>query len=95
MYYSRLKQKNQVTLPAKIVKALHWAIGDTLEVQIDPNGNLLLKPKRLLDATDMWFISPEVQDALKHTFEDLKNGRIVVSDSADKMIENLDKGKGL
>lgn len=95
MYYSKLKQKNQLTLPAQIIKMLHIAIGDTFELEISPEGYLLLKLKKLVDASDVWLLSKDVQKSLKKSFDDIKNGRIVMSSSADKMIEKLDKGEGL
>lgn len=95
MYYSKLKQKNQLTLPSKIIKMLHIAMGDTIEIEISAEGYLLLKPKKLIDASDAWLLSDDVQKSLKKSFDDIKDGRIIISSSADKMIEKLDKGEGL
>jgi|GEM_PF-4901550 len=95
MYYSKLKQKNQLTLPAQILKMLHIAMGDTLEIEVSPEGYLLLRPKKLVDASDAWLLSDDVQESLKKSFDDIKDGRIVISSSADKMIEKLDNGEGL
>lgn len=37
----------------------------------------------------------DVQESLKKSFNDIKDGRTVMSSSADKMIEKLDKSEGL
>ncbi|MFH1452615.1 MAG: AbrB/MazE/SpoVT family DNA-binding domain-containing protein [Armatimonadota bacterium] len=95
MYYSRIKKKNQITLPAQIINALHLSIGDTLEMEINQEGCLLLRPKKLIDAADMWILEDDVQKSLKKSFDDIKKGKIVASDSADEMFEKLDKGEGL
>ena len=55
-----LRAKGQLTLPDDIRKAAHLEEGDLLDAELTAEG-ILLRPQKLIDATQAWFWSPEWQ----------------------------------
>ncbi len=48
----KLTSQHQITIPKGVCERLHLRGGDRLEVAVTPEGKLVLKPKRLIDADD-------------------------------------------
>ena len=48
----KLTSQHQITIPKGVCEALHLQGGDRLEILVMPGGELLLKPKKLIDADD-------------------------------------------
>lgn len=49
-----------MTIPAEIRRAARLAEGDVVEVEMTADG-ILLRPKKLIDATQAWFWEPAWQ----------------------------------
>lgn len=49
-----------MTIPAEIRRAARLVEGDVIEVEITADG-ILLRPKKLIDATQAWFWEPAWQ----------------------------------
>ncbi|MGO9559872.1 MAG: AbrB/MazE/SpoVT family DNA-binding domain-containing protein [Acidimicrobiales bacterium] len=58
MARTTLRAKGQLTLPDDIRKAAHLEEGDLLEAEITADG-ILLRPQKLIDATQAWFWTAE------------------------------------
>lgn len=55
-----LRAKGQLTLPEEIRAAARLEEGDLLEAEITPEG-ILLRPQKVIDATQAWFWTAEWQ----------------------------------
>jgi len=55
-----LRAKGQLTLPEEIRAAARLEEGDLLEAEITDEG-ILLRPQKVIDATQAWFWTPEWQ----------------------------------
>jgi len=55
-----IRNKGQVTIPAHIRKAAHLEEGDPVEFELVAEG-ILLRPGKVIDATQAWFWTPEWQ----------------------------------
>src|SRR3989304_9556827 len=55
-----VRGKGQITIPSEIRKATHLEEGDPVEVEI-VEGGILLRPCKVIDATQAWFWQPEGQ----------------------------------
>ena len=55
-----LRAKGQLTIPVEIREATRLEEGDPVEVEIVPEG-ILLRPMKVIDATQAWFWTPEWQ----------------------------------
>src|SRR6266849_2403650 len=69
-----IRDKGQVTIPSGIRKAAHLGEGDSVEVVITADG-ILLRPRKLVDATQAWFWTPTWQRGEREATEDIRQGR--------------------
>ena len=69
-----IRDKGQVTSPSGIRRAAHLGEGDSVEVVITAEG-ILLRPRKLVDATQAWFWTPAWQSAEQEASEDIRKGR--------------------
>ena len=83
-----LRAKGQLTLPDDIRKAAHLESGDLLEAEITPDG-ILLRPQKLIDATQAWFWTPEWQAGERNADQDAVSGRSEAFESGDEFIDAL------
>jgi antitoxin PrlF len=70
-----MRAKGQVTIPAHIRDAARLEEGDPVEVEIVEDG-ILLRPKKLIDASQAWFWTPEWQAGERRADEDIAAGRV-------------------
>jgi AbrB family looped-hinge helix DNA binding protein len=88
MARTTLRARGQLTLPDDIRKAARLEEGDLLEAEITADG-ILLRPQKLIDATQAWFWSPEWQAGEREADADRAAGRIETSRSGDEFIGAL------
>ncbi len=88
MSVSVMRAKGQVTIPQDIRAAAHLEEGDPIVIEITPDG-ILLRPKRLIDASQAWFWSQEWQQGEHEASADIKDGRVTVSESPEAFIDSL------
>ncbi len=74
MARTTLRAKGQLTLPDDIRKAAHLEEGDLLEAELTADG-ILLRPQKVVDATQAWFWSPEWQEGEREADKDSAAGR--------------------
>jgi AbrB family looped-hinge helix DNA binding protein len=81
-----VRKKGSVTIPADIRKAARLAEGDLIEVEMTADG-ILLKPKKIIDATQAWFWTPAWQARERQADEDLASGRFQRFENDEALIE--------
>ncbi len=69
-----IRNKGQVTIPAHIRKAAHLEEGDPVEFELVAEG-ILLRPGKVIDATQAWFWTPEWQAKEREADAALAEGR--------------------
>ena len=79
-----------MTLPEDIRAAAHLEEGDILEIEMLPEG-LLIRPHKLIDATQAWFWSPEWQKGEQEADADLAAGRLESAPSGEEFVAALRK----
>jgi antitoxin MazE len=60
-----------VTIPAEIIEKIHLNQGDSVRVELDENGNIVLTPVRKIDLPQN--VRPEVLDAAYHVMRKYKD----------------------
>ena len=85
-----VRKKGTVTIPADIRKAARLAEGDLVEVEMTADG-ILLRPKKVIDATQAWFWEPAWQAREREADEDLAAGRFDRFEGDDAMMRALDE----
>ena len=87
-----IRNKGQITLPAKIRRKHGLEEGDFVEIEETPEG-ILLKPRKLIDADQSYFWAEDWQKGELAADRDLGSGRYEVFDDVDDLISSLKKKK--
>lgn len=82
MARTTLRAKGQLTLPEEIRVAARLEDGDLFDAEITAEG-ILLRPQKVIDATQAWFWTPEWQEGEREADADRAAGRVETFDSAD------------
>ena len=85
-----MRAKGQLTLPRKVREATHLEEGDPVEVEVREEG-ILLRPKKLIDASQAWFWSPEWQAGEAAADADIAAGHTRVHASTEEFLAALDE----
>lgn len=88
MRSTRLRAKGQLTLPEEIRTAARLEEGDLLEAEITEEG-ILLRPQKLIDATQAWFWAPAWAAGEREADADLAAGRGETFESGETFIAAL------
>jgi AbrB family looped-hinge helix DNA binding protein len=83
-----LRAKGQLTLPEEIRTAARLEEGDLLEAEITDEG-ILLRPQKVIDASQAWFWTPQWQAGERDADADLDAGRVETFDSGEAFIDAL------
>ena len=85
-----MRAKGQMTIPAEIREAARLEEGDPIEVERVPEG-ILLRPKKLIDATQAWFWTPAWQAGEREASEEVRAGLGTVYESDDDFLRSLEE----
>ena len=88
MARTTLRAKGQITLPDDIRKAARLEEGDLLEAELTADG-ILLRPQKLIDATQAWFWTPTWQAGERQADADKAAGRVEPFGSTEEFIDAL------
>lgn len=88
MARTTLRAKGQLTLPDDIRKAARLEEGDLLDAELTPDG-ILLRPQKLIDATQAWFWTAEWQAGEREADADRSAGEIETFESGEDLIGAL------
>ncbi len=85
-----VRKKGSITIPADVRKAAQLAEGDLVEVEMTADG-ILLRPQKVIDATQAWFWEPAWQAREREADEDIAAGRLERFESDDELMRALDE----
>ncbi|MDQ3680371.1 MAG: AbrB/MazE/SpoVT family DNA-binding domain-containing protein [Actinomycetota bacterium] len=88
MARTTLRAKGQLTLPEEIRARAHLEEGDLLEAEITAEG-VLLRPQKVIDATQAWFWTPEWQAGEREADAQLAAGSGQTFESGEEFLEAL------
>lgn len=88
MALMKVRPKGQITLPDAVRRAARLSEGDYLEVSVE-GGNIVMRPKKLIDADQAWFWTDAWQAGEREASDDIGRGRVRRSTTADEFIESL------
>ncbi len=89
MPVSVIRAKGQVTIPQGVREAAHLEEGDPVEIELTAEG-ILLRPKKLIDASQAWFWSQDWQQGEREASADIKAGRVETWGSSEAFLASLD-----
>lgn len=85
-----MRGKGQITIPSEIRRAARLEEGDPIEVEL-VEGGILLKPRKVIDATQAWFWTQAWQAGEREAADDRVAGRTRVFESAEDFLASLDE----
>lgn len=85
-----IRNKGQITLPAKLRRKLGLEEGDFVEVEETEDG-ILLKPRKLIDADQGYFWQDEWRLGEMAADRDIEKGRYEVFDDVDDLVKSIKK----
>lgn len=88
-HVTNVRAKGQVTIPAHIRHAARLEEGDPVEVEL-VDGGILLRPMKLIDASQAWFWTPEWQEGERQADADIAAGRVIRFESDEEFLAYLD-----
>ena len=88
-HVTTVRAKGQVTIPAAVREAARLEEGDPVEVEI-VDGGILLRPMKVIDATQAWFWTPEWQEKEREADEDIAAGRVERFESDEEFLAALE-----
>ena len=77
-----------MTIPAAVREAARIEEGDPIEVEVVTDG-ILLRPMKVIDATQAWFWTPEWQAGEREADADLAAGRFDRYESDEEFLAAL------
>ena len=83
-----VRSKGQLTIPAGIRKAAHLEEGDPVEIEVVAEG-ILLRPKKIIDATQAWFWTPRWQGGEQEASAELEAGLGNIYENSEDLLESL------
>jgi len=84
-----MRAKGQMTIPQDVREAAHLEEGDPVEIELTADG-ILLRPKKLIDASQAWFWTPEWQRGERAASADIEAGRLATQASSEAFLDSLD-----
>ena len=88
MARTTLRAKGQLTLPEEIRTAAHLEEGDLLDAEMTPDG-ILLRPRKVIDATQAWFWTPEWQAGEREADHDREQDRVEEFETGAAFVDAL------
>ena len=86
---TKIKNKNQVTIPADIVKKLKLKINDQLQLEVI-NGRIVITPVEVIEKDFFETkVGKEVKEALEEYRVEKAKGNIKTYDTVDDMFNDL------
>jgi antitoxin PrlF len=90
MATSYVRNKGQVTIPADVRRAFHLEEGDPVQVEVVEDG-ILLRPQKVIDATQAWFWSRAWQDSVRRSVEQIEAGEGERFETDEEFLAALDE----
>ena len=88
MSRTTVRAKGQITLPEDVRRAAHLEEGDLLDAEITPEG-ILLRPQKLIDATQAWFWTTDWQAGERDADADRAASRVNTFASGEELLGAL------
>ena len=85
-----VRAKGQVTIPPDIRARAHLEEGDPVEFEVTPEG-ILMRPKKVIDATQAWFWTPDWQAGERAASADIAEGRVETFETDHDFLASIDE----
>ena len=87
-----LRPNGQLTLPAEIRANAHADVGDVFVAEVQ-DDSIVLRPKKLVDASQAYFWTEDWQAAEREASDDIAHKRVRTFRSARALVADLQKAR--
>ena len=91
VFRTNVRAKGQITLPEEIRRAAKLEEGDLLEIEVQDEGVIVLRPVGTIDRDQAWFWTEEWQRREREASEAIREGRTIKFDSGEELLRYLDE----
>ncbi len=84
----KIQKNKNITLPVWLIQKFHVAMGDYVRIEETKSG-IVLKPAKLVDASQAYFWSKEWQEAEREVDEQIQKGRVRKAKSVDGLMKDI------
>lgn len=88
--FTKLSSKGQITLPKAVRSATRLTEGDPVKIEVTDEGAIVLRPQKMVDASQAWFYTPDWQEGEAAATADIAAGRTRVHKSNEDFLAALD-----
>lgn len=85
-----IRKRGQVTLPKSILDRFNLDEGDTLELSVNENGDIVVIPMVQVPASQRWFWTEEWQKDEREADENIRTGNVKSFNNLDDVFNWLD-----
>lgn len=85
-----IRKRGQITLPKSFIEKFDLHEGDSLELEINDDGNITVVPMVQIPANQKWFWSKEWQQGERQAEEDIRRGDVKRFDNVHDLIAELE-----
>ncbi len=85
-----IRKRGQVTLPKSILDRFNLDEGDTLELSVNENGDIVVIPMVQVPASQRWFWTEEWQKGEREADENIRTGNVKSFNNLDDAFNWLD-----
>jgi len=89
MSFTKIRNKGQITLPADVRKLANLEDGDVVEVEVSDEGDIVLRPRKLIPASQAWFWTESWQEGEREASRERKASEGEVFRSDDEFLDSL------
>ena len=89
MSISIMRSKGQITLPQEIREAARLEEGDPVKIEVTKDGVIILRPQKMIDASQAWFWTPAWQAGEAQADADIAAGRVTRFASDEEFLASL------
>jgi antitoxin PrlF len=90
---STVREKGQMTLPARVREALRVEVGDEIEFEVVTTGEVVMRGLKMIPADQAWFWSKSWQRGEREASADIASGRVETFEDAESLLDFIGAGE--
>jgi AbrB family looped-hinge helix DNA binding protein len=91
VFRTTVRGKGQITLPDEVRRAAKLEEGDLLEIELQDEGVIVLRPVGTIDRSQAWFWTEEWQRREREASDAIREGRTIKFASGEELLRYLDE----
>ena len=89
MSFIKIRNKGQITLPADVRKLANLEDGDIVEVEVSDDGDIVLRPRKLIPASQAWFWTESWQEGEREASRERAAGEGKIFRADEDFLDSL------